>query len=137
MPSPVQTSGFVNRIRRLAAIDIALLGYKLVCAEYLVGVVLGLSLGSLVLVRSQSMWHLALGMYLACLGVNYVPLLIYTIAIGSRQNARAETGNELAESGQQRTMSRYRRVSLLLLVPLVVPALAVIYEVCRSRSASA
>ncbi|TAM83964.1 MAG: hypothetical protein EPN47_03920 [Acidobacteria bacterium] len=130
----METSIITSRIRSLAAIDIALLGYKLIYAEYLVGVVLGLSFGFFVLGRSQSMWHRALGVYLVCLGANYVPMLIYTIAIGSRQNAQAEIADELAESGQQRTMSRYRKVSLFLLVPLMAPVLAVIYEVRRSRS---
>lgn len=125
-----------NNVRRLAAIDIALLGYKVVCAEYAVGVVLALALGIFVLFRSHSIGQFGLGAYLVCLGINYVPMLIYTIAIGSRQKARVEMADELADWGKKSAMSRYRRVSLLLLIPLAVPILACFYERSRANQMS-
>jgi hypothetical protein len=125
-----------NKVRGLAAIDIALLGYRLIYAEYLVGVILALALGVFILIRSHSIGQFALGAYLACLGINYVPMLIYTIAIGSEHNAQAEIADELADLGKKKAMSRYRRVSLLLLVPLAVPVIAVVRELSKTNHTS-
>jgi hypothetical protein len=118
-------------IRKLAAIDIALLGFKLAFAEYACGVLLSLALGVFALFRSHSPWQLALAVYLICLGINYVPMLAHTVSIASRQNAQAELAEELTE--KRKAMSKYRRVSLLLLVPLLVPILMVTGERPRRR----
>ncbi len=58
-----------------------------------------------------------LGIYFLCLGINYMPMLMWTIAIGSRENARREVAPERA--GKSAAMAKYRRVSLALLVPLL------------------
>lgn len=107
--------------RKLAAIDIVFLGYKLVFAEYAFGVLFSVSLGIFVLFRGHSVWQVVLGAYLICLGINYVPMLAYTVSIGGKQNAQAELADELTE--KRKAMSKYRRVSVLLLVPLLVPVL--------------
>jgi len=109
--------------RKLAAIDIVFLGYRLILAEYAFGVLFSLALGVFVLLRRHSAWQLALGLYLICLGINYVPMLAYTVSIGNKQNAQAELADEL--TNKRRAMSKYRRLSALLLVPLLVPFLAV------------
>lgn len=111
-----------HNIRKLVAIDIVFLGYKLIFAEYLFGVVGSLGLGIFALVRSHSPSQIALGVYLVSLGINYAPMLAYAVSIASNENARAELGDELIE--QRKAMTKYRRISLLLLVPLVVPFLA-------------
>jgi hypothetical protein len=118
-------------IRKLAAIDIVFLGFKLVLAEYTCGVLFSLGLGIFVLLRSHSVWQVALGAYLICLGINYVPMLAYTVSIASKQNAEAEMAGELTE--KRRAMSKYRRLSLLLLVPLFLPALVIARERLRRR----
>ena len=133
---PTRHASVRNKIRRLAALDIALLGYRLIFVEYAAGVVLALALGIFVLFRSQSVWQIALGAYLAGLGFNYVAMLIYTISIGSRQKAQAEMADELADLGKKRTMSRYRRVSLLLLIPLAAPIIAFMHGRSKARSLS-
>ena len=61
-------------------------------------------------------------MYLISLGINYVPMFAYAVAIPTREGARAELGDELSD--KRRAMSKYRRQSLLLLIPLLVPTLA-------------
>lgn len=113
-------------IRKLAAIDMALLGSKFILAEFAVGVFGSIALGLFVLFRSLSSWQIVLGVYLISLGVNYAPLLGYAIEIACHRSARAEVADELAQPG--RSMSRYRRYSLLLLLPLVVPFLAAAQE---------
>jgi hypothetical protein len=107
------------------------LGPKLILAEYAGGVVLSIALGLFVLFRGHSFWQVALGMYLMSLGVNYVPMLAYAVAIGSRQRAHEEIADELIE--KRRAMSKYRRQALLLLVPLAAPILAVAHGRSRSR----
>jgi hypothetical protein len=109
-------------LRKLAAIDVALLGYKLIFAEYAAGVILAIGLGLFVIFRSHSVWQIVLGLYLICLGINYVPMLAYTIAIGNRGRAQEEIADELIDRG--RATSKYRRQSLVLLVPLLAAALA-------------
>jgi hypothetical protein len=102
---------------KLAAIDIAFLGYRLILAEYAFAVVFSLALGIFILVRGHSGWQVLLGAYFVCLGINYAPMLVSTISIGSRENAGAEIREELADS--RAAMAKLRRVSLGLLVPLL------------------
>jgi hypothetical protein len=103
-----------------------LLRFKLIFAEYALGVLFSLALGVFVLLRSHSVWGVALGIYLICLGVNYVPMFAYVVSIGDKPNAQTELGDELLE--KREAMAKYRRLSLLLLVPLLVPVLVVTRE---------
>jgi len=120
----------MTNLRRLAAIDTVFLGYKVVIAEYVCGVALCIALGIFALIRSHTMRGISLGAYLVCIGINYIPMLAFTLSIGSRERAKAELGDELARTPQ--AMSKYRRVSLLLLVPLMVAVIA-IAENCSIR----
>lgn len=104
--------------RKLAAVDIVFLGSKFVIAEFAIAVALCPALGIFVLLRGHSIWQLALGFYLICLGINYVPMLLYAVAVANRENARAEMGDELNDSRQ--AMAKYRRQSIFLLAPLLV-----------------
>ncbi|HJZ65079.1 MAG TPA: hypothetical protein VKD70_12215 [Candidatus Acidoferrum sp.] len=108
--------------RKLAAIDIIFLGPKFIIIEFAGGVILCASLGIFVLLRSHSVMTLALGLYLISLGINYVPMLIYAVTITKNDNAWAEIGDELND--KRRAMAKYRRQSILLLVPLLVPIVA-------------
>ena len=113
-----------SNLRKLAAIDIFFLGYKFVLAEYAVGVFFSTALGLFVLYRSHSYWQVVLGIYLVCLGINYIPMLAYTLSIAGKESAQAELGSELSD--KRAAMSKYRRQSLLLLIPLAAPILAII-----------
>ncbi|HTD56364.1 MAG TPA: hypothetical protein VK670_13330, partial [Silvibacterium sp.] len=62
-----------------------------------------------------------------CLGFNYLPLLIYAIALRDPKAARSVVEAELADT--PKTFSRYRSQSLFLLVPLLIA----IMGVCHSR----
>ena len=110
--------------RKLAAIDMALLGPVLILAEFAAGVVLSATLGALVLWRARSSSQIVLGLYFVALGINYVPLLLHAVNIRSRECARRELGTELDDKG--RAMAKYRRQSLYLLIPLVTPIAALI-----------
>lgn len=110
-------------IRKLAAIDIVFLGFKVVVAEYICGVGLSIALGIFILFRSHTVGQIILGVYFLCLGINYVPMFIHTLSIGNKENAVTELGAELSK--KRTAMARYRRLSLLLLVPAVIPVMAV------------
>src|SRR5262245_53182532 len=110
-------------IRMLAALDIAFLGSRVILSEFAFGVLGPMALGILTCLRSHTLYGVAFGLYLMCLGVNYVPLLLHGIDIVRRRTAQVEVS---AEPGDRRAVFRkYRRGSVLLLVPLVVPALAI------------
>ena len=114
--------GSVINPRKLAAIDITFLGSRFIIAEFAGGVLLCLALGTFVLFRAASFWQFALGVYLISLGVNYVPMLIYAVAITRGRSARAEMADELND--KRRAMAKYRRYSIILLIPLLVPIVA-------------
>ena len=122
-------------VRKLAAIDIAFLGTRIIIAEFLLGVVGSAALGIFVALRSHTAFQLALSAYFLSLAVNYVPLLMYALAIGRAGSARTEVAGELGENTRQ-AMRRYRRGSLLLLLPFVIPTLAVLQERAESRKSS-
>lgn len=104
-------------IRKLTAIEIAFLGPVFVLAEYACTVLLSVALGIFVLFRAQSHSHVALRIYLVCLAINYAAMLGWATAIVNKENARAELGRELTD--QRHALSKYRRQSLFLLVPLL------------------
>ena len=113
----------VLNARKLAAIDLVFLGPKVIIAEFVAGVFLSAALGIFVLVRSHgSPAQIALGLYLITLGLNYVPMLIYAVVITKGNSASAQLGSEL--ENKRVAMANYRRQSLWLLVPLVLPLVA-------------
>jgi hypothetical protein len=122
----MRSEGAWINLRKLAAIDLAF-GSKVIIAEFAAGALLCGSLGILVLVQRDSFTQLVLGVYLIGLSTNYVPMLIYAIGLTTNKSTRAELGQELND--EPRVMAKYRCQSLLLLVPFLVPTLAL----CQKR----
>ena len=108
----------------MAAIDIAFLGSKLIVIEFAVGVILPAALGCFILLRAGPNGSVLLGLYFIALGLNYLPLLVNAVALTRDRSALTELGHELND--KRRTMAKYRRQSLWLLVPLVTPVVALI-----------
>lgn len=121
--------------RKLAAIDVAFLGPKFIIAEFAFGLLFSVALGIFALLRAGSIWGITVGAYLVSLGLNYIPMLAYALAIGNRKKARLELGDELEET--RAAMSKYRRQSLLLLAPLAVPIIAMLKPSPRPNAAQA
>lgn len=116
-------------VRRLAALDMALHGPRLILIEFAVGVVgcavLGIfsvALGVRLLARGLT-WQLFLGIALLWVALNYVPLLLHAIDIVRRGSARQEAAYELAHP---EIVRRYSVLQMWLLVPfaMVIMALA-------------
>jgi len=66
------------------------------------------------------------------LGINYVPLLIHAISMVRDGIALNEIGRELKD--KRAAFRKYRRQSLLLVVPMVVPIAAIVQEIRRRRT---
>jgi hypothetical protein len=115
-------------IRKLTAVDIALHGPRFILIEFGVGEILLVLFAVLGLMEGRgAIWS----WYLACLAVNYLPLLAYAVVIVRKRSAQDEAAAELAERS---TIRRYGIQQLWLLVPFVVPIAALWQELVRRRN---
>lgn len=127
---------FIN-VRKLVALDLAFRGAWFILIEFAFAVALGGALGAFVLVRAlgtspaPSGFGIIVGALLLAVGLNYVPLLLYAIAIVRRKSARAEVAAELAERNVY--AHKYGVQQFLLVVPLAIPILAITQEL-RQRA---
>jgi hypothetical protein len=123
---------FIN-VRKLAALDLYYRGSRFILFEFGF-VVFGIgSLGflSVILDLTQSAVATAIGVYLLCLGVDYVPLLVYGIVIARRGSAKTEIALELADEARFRR--KYGVQQALLMVPLFMAMLALSQELRGRR----
>jgi hypothetical protein len=67
-----------------------------------------------------------LGGYLLLLGVNYLPMLLHAVSLVRSHSASREIAEELSD--RRVAFRKYRRHSLYLLLPLVVPLLATLQQ---------
>ena len=130
------TSGRFINVRKLAALDIALHGARLILAEFGFAIAIGAALGiwliaaAFSLSQGAELFRLVVGAYFLCVAVNYVPLLLYGIVIARHKSSRLEAAAELAEKDGQ-SARRYGAQSLLLVLPLVIPIFALAQELRR------
>ena len=93
-------------VRKLAAIDMAWLGTRLIVTEYALGIILPAALGILSLLAGlaqpeKANWQTMLGIWLMTISANYVPLFVYAglgnqpiCGIGNRSPIqRCQTGS--------------------------------------------
>lgn len=124
-------------VRKLAALDIAFHGPRLTLAEFGFGVFFCAALGLFLFAvelsagRAHSPFRIVVAGFSLFVALNYAPLLLYAIAITRRGSAHAEVARELAQ--RDRYARKYGAQQFLLLVPLVVPILAIVQE-ARKRS---
>lgn len=119
-------------VRKLVALDMAVHGNALILIEFGAAVLFSIGLGLWLLAASRAQWQFSLGIYLLAIAVNYLPLLIYSIAIARKGSAVEEVKAEIAK-GRSEVM-RYTLQSFLLVLPLVVPLLA-LHQASRNRVA--
>lgn len=110
-------------IRKLAALDVAFLGSKVIIGEFLLGVLGPVALGVFIASRAHTPFQWVLAIYFLALGLNYIPLVILAVGVTRRGDARSLVADEFGRDKRQ-TMRNYRRGSLMLLLPLVVPVIA-------------
>jgi hypothetical protein len=132
----IKRETFIN-IRKLAALDIVFHGSKFILAEFALGVVFCGVAGVFNLFAffrnpSHPLFIAILGFSLSWVAVNYVPLLIYAISIVRGKSAEREVAFELERKGYY--ARKYTFQSLMLVLPLVVPLLAIFQEVEKRSS---
>lgn len=81
-----------------------------------------------------SILGLVVGVYGLVIAVNYLPMLLYTLAIASRARAREEVGAELEDPVKRGWYARrYGTQQFLLALPLAIPLLAMTQQL-RKRA---
>ena len=117
-------------IRKLAAVDMAWLGTRVIVVEYALGVILPFILGFLSL-RSGlrdpniSNWQTILGIWLVTIAANYIPLFIYAVLIAKAGTVKEEGQPEIAKA------KRYGIQQIIILVPFLVVIVAIVQELRR------
>ena len=119
-------------IRKLAAVDMAWLGTRVIVTEYALGVILPLVLGIFSLRAGLAQedlanWQTILGAWLVTISANYIPLFLYSVVIARTGSAQIEGRPEFAHAG------RYGIQQAIILVPLFVVLLALAQERKRRR----
>jgi hypothetical protein len=115
-------------IRKLAALDLVFHGPRFVLIEFGGAVVLTIGLAVLSLRSAFSGsgppvgWEIGLGVLLASIGANYLPLLIHAVSLIRSGSAREEVAEELQQV--ELSQRRYGAQQFLLIVPFAVLAIA-------------
>jgi hypothetical protein len=122
---------FIN-IRKLAALDIVFHGPRKILAEFAlaVGVCVILAIFSFSYffrTPDHPLFAAILGLFFSWIALNYMPLLLYAIQIVRRKSAQQEVAFELEHKDTY--ARKYTIQSLLLLLPLIVPILAIVQEI--------
>ena len=112
----------------------AWLGPRVIVAEYACGIILPLALGVLKLHSTFSSpnwlnWQTILGMWLVSIAANYVPLFLYALSIARAGTVKAEGEPELPHA------RRYGVQQVIILIPFLVAAIAVVQERRRRKLA--
>lgn len=119
--------------RKLAAVDLAFLGPRIILPEFCLGVVGPIGLGIWTIAKIRSASGILFGAYLFLIGVNYVPLLWHAISIAKQGSAQQEISSEADD--KRRMFRKYRRQSLLLLLPLIVP-IVTLKDLARAKKSA-
>ena len=117
-------------IRKMAAVDMAWLGTRVIVVEYALGVVLPFILGLLSLrsgLAGESTWQLIMGIWLMAIAANYTPLFVYSVLIAKAGTVKEEGQPEIAHA------KCYGVQQLILLVPFLVVVVAIVQELERSK----
>lgn len=122
---------FIN-IRKLVALDIVFHGSRFILAEFIVAVVVPAAIGAFSFFAffhnpAHPFAQVFLGCVLSWIALNYVPLLLYSISIIRGKSAEREVAFELEHKDYY--ARKYTPQSLLLVLPLVVPVLAITQEI--------
>jgi hypothetical protein len=114
-------------IRKLVAVDMVWLGSRVIVAEYALGILLPIALGVLSIRAGyfspvRTPWQIGLGIWLVCIGINYIPLFIYAVLIA--------LGGTVKEEGQPENANarKYGIQQAVILIPLLVVILALVQE---------
>lgn len=108
----------IIEIRKLAAVDMAWLGWRIIIPEYLFGILLPFALGFLSIHRGQ----ILMGIWLVTIAINYIPLFIYAVNLKQTNSIEKEGKPEIVRA------KKYGVQQIVILVPLLVVILALLQE---------
>ena len=114
----------IINIRKLAAIDVVLNGWVPISAEFFFGVFGLMAIGIL-------FFETILGFYFFLVSFNYIPVLIYVLLIGNRENAKKEVRAELSKVKRygSKAIRNYNLQQLLAFIPFSIIILSVLQEI--------
>lgn len=119
--------GRLISIRKLVAADIALHGYRFILVEFAVGAPAMIAFG-LWLILTNALFFI--GLYICLVGINYIVLLLYAIAIYRKHSALREVSKDIAHD--QQYLRKYGSQQFLILVPFAIIIIAFVQELRRS-----
>ena len=110
--------GLLFNVRRLVALDMGLHGPTFILIEFGLGVPIPLILGWSLIMRG----FLVFGAYILTLGINYVPPLIYAVALRERYGEVVD----MKDPGIGKLNRKYSIQQFLVFIPFFVVVLAII-----------
>lgn len=118
----------VINVKKLAELDIAFHGRRVILAEFSLSFLLLTFFGVFVLLINQrtSLLLSLFGTYLLLIGLNYLPLLLHAITIKETNNGQPEIREERPRHDMAR---KYGIQQLLILVPITILAFAIKQEI--------
>jgi hypothetical protein len=122
----------IMNVRKMVAIDLFIHGKRFILIEFGVGTPFMLALGAFIVWRASALTdgalvgYTLLGVYLFSLACNYLPLLLYAIALVRRGDAAAVVRYEAAHLAKYAPW--YGKQQMLLFIPFLVLALALWQE---------
>jgi hypothetical protein len=120
------SEGRLISVRKLVVLDMTLHGRRLILLEFGISAPGMIAAGLFIILRGY--WPL--GTYLLLLGVNYVPLLMYALALSRRPGEVAKQHGP----GQVRIVRKYGAQQTILLVPFAIPIMAILQRSVQSSS---
>jgi hypothetical protein len=115
-------------IRKLAAVDMALHGTRLITIEFALGVLFPLLLAHFSFRAIHSLLDALLALWLIGVAANYVPLFVYAVIISRAGTVETEGRPEVAQ------IRRYNTQQFILLVPFFAAMLAAVQELRKSKA---
>jgi xanthine/uracil/vitamin C permease (AzgA family) len=116
-------------VRRLVALDMGLHGPTFILIEFGLGVPVPMILGASLVSRG----FLTLGVYLFTLGINYVPPLVYAVALRNDHSKVVNT----KDPDVRRLNRKYSTQQFLIFIPFFIVMLDIIQRRRRSRASPA
>jgi UDP-N-acetylmuramyl pentapeptide phosphotransferase/UDP-N-acetylglucosamine-1-phosphate transferase len=125
----------IINLRKLVALDMVFHGPTFILAEFAFGVFGSLALGLVIaypgFTSHFTVTQILVSSYVLCIALNYAPLLLYAISIARRKSAREEVAFELEHKDHY--ARKYTGQSFLLLLPVIVPLLA-LYQLWQKQT---
>lgn len=112
----------IINIRKLVALDLALNGWTFITIESFASVLFPLALGILFFGTVPSI-------YFFLLSLNYTPVLVYNLLIGSQRNARKEVRAELSKPSRTKIIRKYNLQQLIGFIPFTFIVLSIFQEI--------